>query len=304
MTKRCKGCGILLQSENKEKVGYTPDVKNDLCERCFKLKNYNILTNKGVTIDNDKIIDKINKSTAFVLFLVDFLTIDSEVIDCYKKIKNNKVMVLTKMDLLPKNIKINKLLENIKNIYNIDEKIIACSSKYKNNLNMLKGFINTYDTVLMAGFTNAGKSSLINALAGTDITVSKKINTTQDFITVHVDDLKIIDAPGFMSDVSRDMICKNEIRPKAYQLKCKYFLLIGDVELHVLSDSNLTIYVSNEVTIERRRDDSKKDHKICVPNNSDVVIKGIGFIKFSNATYIDLNITDYEIRTSIIGGRL
>ena len=51
MTK-CVGCGITLQNENKNDVGYTPDIKNELCERCFKLKNYNVLTNTGVNKKN------------------------------------------------------------------------------------------------------------------------------------------------------------------------------------------------------------------------------------------------------------
>jgi len=40
MTKRCNGCGIILQNSNALEAGDTPDIKNDLCERCFKLKNY------------------------------------------------------------------------------------------------------------------------------------------------------------------------------------------------------------------------------------------------------------------------
>ncbi len=33
-------------------------LKNELCERCFKLKNYNVLTNTGVKIDNEELIKK------------------------------------------------------------------------------------------------------------------------------------------------------------------------------------------------------------------------------------------------------
>ena len=107
MTK-CVGCGITLQDENNNDVGYTPDIKNVICERCFKLKNYNVLTNTGVKIDNEKLIEKINKLGAFVFFLTDFINLDSNVINYYKKIKAKKVMVLTKADIIPKNIKYNK----------------------------------------------------------------------------------------------------------------------------------------------------------------------------------------------------
>ena len=38
--KTCKGCGILLQDDNMTQEGYTTDIENDLCQRCFRLKNY------------------------------------------------------------------------------------------------------------------------------------------------------------------------------------------------------------------------------------------------------------------------
>ena len=78
MTK-CVGCGIKLQEKDKNELGYTPNLNNALCERCFKLKNYNILTNKGINIDNDKLINKINELninkvlfvTMFILFILE-----------------------------------------------------------------------------------------------------------------------------------------------------------------------------------------------------------------------------------------
>ena len=38
--KYCQGCGIKLQDENVLQEGYTADLANDLCARCFKLKNW------------------------------------------------------------------------------------------------------------------------------------------------------------------------------------------------------------------------------------------------------------------------
>ena len=40
MIKKCNGCGINLQSTNKDKEGYVDDLNKNICERCFKLKNY------------------------------------------------------------------------------------------------------------------------------------------------------------------------------------------------------------------------------------------------------------------------
>lgn len=300
MTK-CKGCGITLQTENKNDVGYTPDIKNELCERCFKLKNYNVLTNTGVKIDNEKLIEKINKLDVFVFFLTDFINLDNSVIKYYKKIKSKKVMILTKADIIPRNIKYNKLIENIKDLYEIREDIILTSSKKKLNISTITNLCLENKNVIFVGFTNAGKSSLINSLTGSDITVSNSQNTTQELIKLNVHGVTIYDAPGLMDDVNRENIPKSSINPRSYQLPSKHYLSINGIKLNIKENSNFTIYVGNEVEILRRKEHENVECNIIVPKNSDVVLKGLGFIKFSNTTLISLSSNDYEIRPSIIG---
>lgn len=300
MTK-CVGCGIKLQEKDKNELGYTPNLNNELCERCFKLKNYNILTNKGINIDNDKLINKINELNTCVLFLVDFINLDSEVIDAYKKIKSKKTLIITKADIIPKNIKYQKLIQNIKNIYEIKEDLILTSSKTKLNIKTITKICLEEKNICLAGFTNAGKSSLINALVGSDITVSKKSNTTQDFIKLNVDGINIYDAPGFMSNINRENIPRSIIRPITYQFPSKHYLLIQDIKLNILENSNFTIYVGNEANIIRRKENENVECKIIVPKNSDVIIKGFCFINFKNTCMISLNTKDYEIRPSIVG---
>lgn len=300
MTK-CVGCGIKLQEKDKNELGYTPNLNNELCERCFKLKNYNVLTNKGINIDNDKLINKINELNTCVLFLVDFINLDSEVIDAYKKIKSKKILIITKADIIPKNIKYQKLIQNIKNIYEIKEDLILTSSKTKLNIKTITKICLEEKNICLAGFTNAGKSSLINALVGSDITVSKKSNTTQDFIKLNVDGINIYDAPGFMSNINRENIPRSIIRPITYQFPSKHYLLIQDIKLNILENSNFTIYVGNEANIIRRKENENVECKIIVPKNSDVIIKGFCFINFKNTCMISLNTKDYEIRPSIVG---
>lgn len=300
MTK-CVGCGIKLQEKDKNELGYTPNLNNALCERCFKLKNYNILTNKGINIDNDKLINKINELNTCVLFLVDFINLDSEVIDAYKKIKSKKILIITKADIIPKNIKYQKLIQNIKNIYDIKENLILTSSKTKLNIKTITKICLEEKNICLAGFTNAGKSSLINALVGSDITVSKKSNTTQDFIKLNVDGINIYDAPGFMSNINRENIPRSIIRPITYQFPSKHYLLIQDIKLNILENANFTIYVGNEANIIRRKENENVECKIIVPKNSDVIIKGFCFINFKNTCMISLNTKDYEIRPSIVG---
>lgn len=297
---KCKGCGIILQSEDKKKIGYTPDIKNELCQRCFKLKNYNTLINNGVNIDNDKLIKKINSLNVHVLFLVDFLNIDSEVIDLYKKINVNKTLVITKEDIIPKNIIKDRLIKNIKDIYEIGEDIILTSTKFTKNISNIESICLKEKKVLFAGYTNAGKSSLINKMVGSDITVSSRENTTQDFIKLNVDGVTIYDAPGFMSNTKRDVVSKNIIKPKTYQLSNKHYLEFNNIKLNVSEDSNITLYLPDEVIINRRREKNNITCDVLIPKNSDLVIKGLGFIKFSKTSLVSIT-SDYEIRPSIVG---
>lgn len=304
MTKKCKGCGLSLQNENKDLLGYTPDLKNDFCMRCFKLTHYNELINSGLDIDNAALIKRINKKNIFVIFLVDFLNIYNEIIDTYKKITSNKTLVITKSDIIPNNIKVNTLINNIKDLYEIDEDIIITSSKNKNNIKVIERLCKDKKKVLIAGFTNAGKSSIINRLMDSSITVSSKLNTTQDFIKLENRDYIIYDAPGFISkNALEDNIPMHEIKPITYQMQPKYYLHFNDINLYFQSDVNITMYMK-EMKINKLRLKEDVDCNICIPSNSDLMIKGLGFIKFSKATFININIPNdyYEIRPSIIGG--
>ena len=54
--KKCAGCGIELQFEDKNREGYVPEEKfmteeNLLCQRCYKIKNYGQnIGNNGVLV--------------------------------------------------------------------------------------------------------------------------------------------------------------------------------------------------------------------------------------------------------------
>ena len=246
------------------------------------------MINNGVNIDNDKLIKKINSLNVYVLFLVDFLNIDSEAMDLYKKIKANKTLVITKEDIIPKNIIKDRLIKNIKDIYEISEDIILTSTKFTKNISNIESICLKEKKVLFAGYTNAGKSSLINKMIGSDITVSSRENTTQDFIKLNVDGVTIYDAPGFMSNTKRDVVSKNIIKPKTYQLPSKHYLEFNNIKLNVSEDSNITLYLPDEVIINRRREKNNITCDVLIPKNSDLVIKGLGFIKFSKTSLVSI----------------
>ena len=301
MIKKCIGCGIRLQNENEEKEGYTPKIENDLCMRCFKLKNYGKVINNGKIQNNEELIKKINNSKGYVLFLVDYLNIYSEVIDIYKKIKCNKSLVITKSDLIPKNIIIKKMINNIKNIYEIKEEILLVNNKKHDEVNEI---INKYNKILFVGFTNMGKSSLINNLTNNNITVSNKKNTTQEFISIEYENKVLIDCPGFISNTYKEVIPKKIVKPITEQVKNKYYLKIANINIASEVDNNFTIYMDNYIDISKRKINESLDYNVIAPSKSDLVIKGFGFITIQKITKLSINISKkyYEIRPSIIGG--
>ena len=123
MTK-CLGCGVLLQQEDPSKLGYSKN--GTLCERCFRIKNYNEY--KLVTGNQSKYLDiikEIGKTDDLVLVVVDLFNIGDISFTKYLK---NYVLVLNKRDLLPKSVKDNKLLDYFK----YDNKIIISSNKNYN----------------------------------------------------------------------------------------------------------------------------------------------------------------------------
>lgn len=306
MIKKCLGCGIELQDNSPYTLGYTPNLENEYCERCFKITHYNANIDANLGLSNNELLEKINKKDAFVIFLCDFLNIYGEVINMYKKITCPKMLVITKSDIIPKNIIKSKIVNNIKNEYEIEEDIVLCSTKIKENLSSLTNIIKDKKKVLMAGFTNSGKSSLINHLIGAKITVSKNANTTLDFIKLTFDEYTIFDAPGFVPTSFIDsMTPKGYIKPISYQLKSKYCLKFLNIVFSSSIDNNITLYLNNAINVEKRNIVDKLNTEIEVSENSDLIIKGLGFINIKKKCQVRLNIDKdlIEIRPSIIGGK-
>ena len=173
------------------------------------------------------------------------------------------------------------------------------------NINRLKELINKNKNVLICGFTNSGKSSLINTLANTNLTISKNANTTLDFLKIKMDEAIIYDSPGFIPKNFYDsLLPKKKIRPISYQLKNKYYLKINDWSWHFSLDNNITLYLDNTFNIEKRKLMSEFPNKIKVPSNSDVIIKGLGFMLVKKECLLTTNIDlkYLEIRPTIVGG--
>ena len=300
---KCKGCGITLQNNDINGLGYTPKLTNKLCERCFKITNYNYHESISKALDNDKICSNINQKKAFTFFLCDILSLNDKIIDIFKRINNPKILVITKMDFIPKNIDIAKMKQRIINNYNLSD-LLFVSIKNSYGKEDILEYVNIYQKVIFAGPTSSGKSSLINFLFNFELTVSNHKNTTQEFINLNYEGKTIIDAPGFTYDNFKEIKVSGLLTPKTLILKKDYELCIDDLVISSSKDINITIYLPKNILYKTRKCKEKIKYNIKIDNNSDVVIKNIGFIYFKDMTSIYVsNDTFINTRLSIVGGR-
>ena len=315
--KTCLGCGVLLQDENILNIGFTANLSNDLCMRCFKLKNYGeyeSIANSLVHYDN--ILSFVSRTRDLVLYVVDILNINEDLLYIRKYVKNDIILVLNKRDLLPLSVKDEKILEYIKNLNLGFLDTIIVSSEKNYNMDNLYSKIKKHrksKNVYVVGFTNAGKSSLISRLIknygdGTNnLTISPLPSTTLNKIDIRINEnLNIVDTPGIIDNTNiinfvdkkmyKRLNPKKEIKPKTFQLFKNQSLIIGDlVRIDYLEGdvNSFTFYIPNDIKIKRinRKRDDLKDLNLREYNigfSNDLVINGLGFIKIVDKCNVDV----------------
>lgn len=327
MIRKCLGCGAVFQTDNKNEIGYISEEKKKTakyCERCFKLINYGEY--KSTTLKPQEYIDiykNINKTDHLVLFLADIFNINSSIEMINKYINNNIILVITKYDVIPKSVIIDKIISKIKKLKfnsNIID-IVVVSSKTNFNIDYLYERILKYKNskyVYLCGNTNAGKSTLINKFIKNysnndyEITASILPSTTININEVKIDDdLTLIDTPGFIEkdNISnyvkpkelKRIMPKSEIRPITYQINQGTTLLIDNylrIEYVKGEKNSFTFYVSNDIIIDRINTITNtrgKDLKMTILNvnpNEDVIVNGLCFIKITKQATLKIYTID------------
>lgn len=319
--KRCQGCGIELQDENVLLEGYTTSMDNDICQRCFRMKNYGEY--QVVAKSNDEYIEilkRVGQTKDLVLYVTDLLNLEKNIEEIRTIIPNKMILVLNKIDILPKSVKETKLIEYLasKNI-NFEEVIVISANKNYNIDYLLKKikFHQTSKNVYVVGHTNAGKSSLINKLIknysnnNQELTMSPLPSTTLNTINIEINEyLTLIDTPGLvdigsiLNHVDEKLVKKispkKEIKPRTYQLRRNQSIVIEDIIRidYVEGEKNsFTLFISNDLKVKRllnlfNNEELKDKNKITydIKYDEDLVISGLGFIKIVNKGIINLYI--------------
>lgn len=326
--KFCIGCGVKLQTENITEEGYTTNIENDICSRCFRMKNYGEY--QIVTKSNDEYIEilkTVNDTKDLVIYVIDLLNISRDINLIREYFDNKVLLVLNKRDILPKSIKDEKIISYFESLGLDYQDIVIISPKKNYNIDELLLKVKKYKTsknVYVVGHTNVGKSTLINTLMknyseyDSELTISPLPSTTLNKISIKLNnDLTLIDTPGLVDDgsilnyVSNDMIKKispkKEIKPKTYQLKKGQCLIIGDlfrVDYVEGERNSFTVFVSNDLKIKRLNMEKHNElknlfkHDIKVLYHEDLVVNGLGFIKIVEEANISVYIDkDVEVFT-------
>lgn len=228
----CRGCGTLLQTTNADAPGYIPESvlkKHQLtCQRCFKLTHYGDVGK--IQPGSSKIWQAIRKAvnlSTLVVVVVDFTDLAGTVgvwKEFLDSLQKPYIMVLNKIDVLPRQTTIEEIAVYMKNYLNDlnirrPEELIPTSSLKQRDLDKLCKQISRYtakgDRVALLGATNVGKSSMIKAILNVDHskgspTISKFPGTTMGLSNWSI--LRgrntIIDTPGLNPGTRlTDIVC-------------------------------------------------------------------------------------------------
>ncbi|WP_419095353.1 ribosome biogenesis GTPase YqeH [Aeribacillus kexueae] len=295
----CVGCGVPIQTDNPSELGYAPkqalEREHIICQRCFRLKNYNEIQDVSLT-DEDflKILHGIGETESLIVKIVDIFDFDGSWIQGIQRFVGHNPILLVgnKVDILPKSVKHQKVINWMKRqakeygLKPLD--VFLVSSSRGHGIKEVASAIDHYrngQNVYVVGCTNVGKSTFINRIIkevsgeGDIITTSHFPGTTLDLIDIPLDDgSSLFDTPGIINHHQmahyidkRDLKLlspKKEIKPKVYQLNENQTLFFGGLARLDFVKGERTSFVChlpNELMIHRTKRDKADqlymDHK-------------------------------------------
>ncbi|GAE27093.1 GTP-binding protein YqeH [Halalkalibacter wakoensis JCM 9140] len=295
----CAGCGVSIQSESKNDLGYAPPsaLKRDviICQRCFRLTHYNEVQDVSLTDDDFlKILNGLGQKKALIVKIVDIFDFTGSWLPgLHRFVGGNDVLLVgNKVDLLPKSLNHNRLINWMKKsskdlgLKPLD--VLLMSAEKAIGIETVASEIDRLRNgrdVYIVGCTNVGKSTFINQMIKTFggdteqlITTSHFPGTTLDMIDIPLDDgSALYDTPGIINHHQmahhidkqelKVITPKKEIKPMVFQLNEEQTLFFGGLGRFDFvrgERTSFTCYFSNELNIHRTKrekaDDLYKNH--------------------------------------------
>lgn len=284
MNKKCIGCGIPLQSEYPDQVGYTPKHDAVLCQRCFRITHYDdVVVSMKQGIDPYEVLQEIQKKNALILWVVDLFDFEANMVTGMNRHLMGKdiILIATKRDLLPATLGDEKLVQFIRARLNVQgivvKGIVLCGNLMKQELSSCQESIDEVEhaiavfregrDVLAMGMANAGKSTLLNAMCGMkSLTTSRHPGTTLAMNEIKKEDYIIYDTPGLTrldsllthvdDALLKTIIPHVPLKPISYQLQGNQTLsLAGLVRLDLMgcAHASCVAYFSERLRLHRSK---------------------------------------------------
>lgn len=288
---RCIGCGALIQSDDPDAIGYTPQSavtkgieKNELyCQRCFRLRHYNEIAPVSLSDDDFlRLLTQIQDANALIVYVVDIFDFNGSIIPgLHRFVGDNPVLLVgNKEDILPSSLKRTKLKDwmrqqaNMSGIYPEDVALVSAKKNHQVDdlLSMIEKYRQDRD-VYVVGVTNVGKSTLINQIIKKTtgvkdlITTSRFPGTTLDKIEIPLNDgHEMVDTPGIIhSDQMAHVLSpsalklvapQKEIKPKTFQLNEEQTIFLGGIgrfDYETGGRSSIVAYFDNNLDLHRTK---------------------------------------------------
>lgn len=283
----CIGCGVTIQTEDKTGLGYAPPAsltkENVICQRCFRLKNYNEIQDVSLTDDDFlNILHGIGETDSLVVKIVDIFDFNGSWINGLQRLVGGNPILLVgnKADILPKSLKRERLIQWMKReakelgLKPVDVFLVSAGrgQGIREVIDAIEHYRNGKD-VYVVGCTNVGKSTFINRIikevSGEEdiITTSQFPGTTLDAIEIPLDDgSSLYDTPGIINNHQmahyvnkkdlKILAPKKELKPRTFQLNDQQTLYFGGLARfdYVSGErSPFICYMPNELMIHRTK---------------------------------------------------
>ena len=165
--KTCSGCGVKLQDENVLQEGYTTSLDNDICQRCFRMKNYGEYKMILVLNKRDVLPKSVNEN-----ILIKYLE--------EKDIHFEEVIVVS----VSKNYNIDYLLKKIK-FHQTSKNVYVVGHTNAGKSSLINKLIQNYSDNLQ------------------ELTMSPLPSTTLNTVKIEINEhLTLIDTPGLVDSGS------------------------------------------------------------------------------------------------------